>query len=141
MKPVFQTKFSLFYSDGKRLNYGNCLVACFASILEVPIDEVPNLYVFYGLDKSDDKDITQHFWFTVMNKWLNLKHNKALKYYNLSDSTDQKYIIMRGLSMRKKPHCCVYQNVDGKFTPYFDPHQTSEFLSEEHYYYSVEDLM
>ena len=31
-------------------------------------------------------------------------------------------------------------NLDGKFTPYFDPHQTSEFLFEEHYYYSVEDL-
>ena len=78
MKPTLQTKFSLFYSDGRRLNYGNCLVACFASILEVPIDEVPNLYVFYGLDKNDNKDITNHFWFTVMDKWLNLKHNKKV---------------------------------------------------------------
>ena len=37
MKPISQTKNSLFFSDGTRLTYGNCLVACIASILEEPI--------------------------------------------------------------------------------------------------------
>ena len=75
MKKVNQTKYSLFYSDGKRMTYGNCLIACFASILELPIDEVPNVYVFYGLDK--DKTLRgEHQWFKIMDLWLNMKYNK-----------------------------------------------------------------
>ena len=133
MKTVSQTKFSLFFSDGTRLTYGNCLVACIASILEEPIDEVPNLYTFYGLD--DDQ-----LWFKVINMWLEKKHKKALVKYSLDEETNEPFVIMRGLSKRGKPHTCIYENRSNQLVPYFDPHPTSEYLSTEHYYYTIESI-
>ena len=136
MKPVYQTKFSLFYSDGKRLTYGNCLIACIASMMDLPIDEVPNVYTFYGLD-SEEK-IEDKLWFKTIDLWLERKFNKNLKYNNIGDTTNQKYVIMRGLSMRGKPHTCLYENSDDKLIPFFDPHQTSEFLSRQDYFLTIE---
>ena len=140
MKKVNQTKYSLFYSDGKRMTYGNCLIACFASILELPIEEVPNVYVFYGLDKNKTLKPGEHQWFKIIDLWLNMKYNKTLKYKGLNEIPTEEFVIVRGLSTRKKPHCCVYQKVNNKLVPYFDPHPTSEFLSEEHHYYTILDL-
>lgn len=133
MKTVSQTKFSLFFSDGTRLTYGNCLVACIASILEEPIDEVPNLYTFYGLE--DDQ-----LWFKVINLWLEKKHKKTLTKHSLDEETNEPFVIMRGLSKRGKPHTCIYENRSNQLVPYFDPHPTSEYLSAEHYYYTIESI-
>ena len=128
-----QTKFSLFFSDGTRLTYGNCLVACIASILGEPIDEVPNLYTFYGLD--DDQ-----LWFKVINMWLEKKHKKVLVKHSLDEETNEQFVIMRGLSMRGKPHTCIFENREGNLVPYFDPHPTTEYLSKQHYYYTIESV-
>lgn len=136
MKPVYQTKFSLFFSDGKRLTYGNCLIACIASIMDLPIDEVPNVYTFYGLDNK--KEIKESLWFQVMDLWLMNKFGKKLKYNNIDSKTEQEYVIMRGLSMRGKPHTCIYKNIEGELEPFFDPHQTSEYLSRCDYYLTIE---
>lgn len=129
MKPTNQTKFSLFYSNGDRMTYGNCLVACIASILEVPIDEVPNVYVFYGIKETDQQD--QPIWLSVLNDWLMFKHSlklvKVTKYSELSNG----YFIARGFSKRNKPHCVVMH----KLMPDFDPHPTSEGLKSIDYYY------
>ncbi|MFA5300686.1 MAG: hypothetical protein WC389_21060 [Lutibacter sp.] len=52
MNPLLQTKF------GKE---GNCLCACIASLLEIPIESVPN-------PKHDD-------WVEEINQWLIENHN------------------------------------------------------------------
>lgn len=140
MIKINQTKHSLFYSDGKRMTYGNCLIACFASILELPIDEIPNLYVFYGLDKNKTLKPYEHQWFKIMDLWLNMKYGKTLRYEEFEKKPTQEFVVVRGLSKRVKPHCCVYQNINGKLIPYFDPHPTSEFLIEEHYFYTINTL-
>ena len=88
MKLTNQTKYSLFYSDGTRLTYGNCLIACVASFLDEPIDEVPNVYTFYGLDEKD-KTTEDHAWFKVMNLWLDLKHQKCIKIHSLDEVTKE----------------------------------------------------
>ena len=95
MKLVSQTKFSLFYSDGKRLTYGNCLIACIASILEQPIDEVPNVYTFYGLDEPNT-NIDNHLWFNVMNSWMTKKFNKKITVHTLNESPTEDFVIVRG---------------------------------------------
>ena len=138
MKPVNQTKFSLFYADGSRLNYGNCLIACVASILEERIDEVPNVYTFYGLD-DNSTPMEDKYWFKTLNTWLKLKHNKTFQRNDLDVISNVEYVIMRGLSMRGKPHCCIYKNNNGYYSPYFDPHPTSQYLSETHYYFTIEN--
>ena len=83
MKPVYQTKFSLFYSSGKRLTYGNCLIACVASMVDLPIDEVPNVYTFYGLDFEEK--IENKLWFKTLEIWLKNKFNKKLKYNDINE--------------------------------------------------------
>jgi hypothetical protein len=137
MKLTNQTKYSLFYADGTRLTYGNCLIACVASLLDEPIDEVPNVYTFYGLDEKD-KTTEDHAWFKVMNLWLDLKHQKCIKKHSLDDVTKEEYVIMRGASQRGKPHCCIFKNENGTFLPHFDPHPTLQYLQQNHYYYTIE---
>jgi hypothetical protein len=59
MIPVHQTTFGV-----KRFPYvpGNCLSACIASILEIPLEEVPNF-----VDTSDHRD---GLWVGRLNAWL-----------------------------------------------------------------------
>lgn len=138
---IYQNKFSLFYSDGTRLTYGNCLVACVASLLDVAIDEVPNIYTFYGLDDKENKDINNHLWFQVLNMWMEKKYNRCLVYNELDTPSSKQYVIMRGLSQRGKPHTCIYtQNSNGELKPFHDPHPTGEFLKKEQYYYTIETI-
>jgi hypothetical protein len=140
VKTVSQTKFSLFFSDGTRLTYGNCLVACIASVLGEPIEEVPNLYTFYGLDDKENTETENHLWFKVINLWLEKKYKKTLVKHSLEEETHEQFVIMRGLSMRGKPHTCIFENREGKLVPYFDPHPTKEYLSKQHYYYTIESI-
>jgi len=140
VKTTNQTKFSLFYADGTRLTYGNCLVACIASILDESIDEVPNLYTFYGLDEKENKETEDHLWFKVINLWLEKKYKKVLIKHPLDEPTQEQFVIMRGLSMRGKPHTCIFENREGNLLPYFDPHPTKQYLSTEHYYYTIESI-
>jgi hypothetical protein len=140
MKPLSQTKNSLFFSDGTRLTYGNCLIACVASILDEPIDEVPNIYTFYGLGEKTDK-IENQIWFEVLNKWLTLKHNKCLRVHEIGDEVVQPYVIMRGLSKRSRPHCVIYKNENNYLVPFFDPHPTKEYLAQEHFFLTIEECI
>lgn len=140
VKTTTQTKFSLFYADGTRLTYGNCLIACIASILEEPIDEVPNVYTFYGLDDKENTETENHLWFKVINLWLEKKYKKVLIKHNVDDPTNESFVIMRGLSHRGKPHTCIFKNENGNLLPHFDPHPTHQFLERYHYFYTIEDI-
>jgi hypothetical protein len=64
MIPVIQTKVSVINSKGENVVHGNCLAACIASMLELPITEVPNVEVFYNLPEGDD------FYWDVLEKFL-----------------------------------------------------------------------
>lgn len=138
MRQVFQTKFSIFLAGGKRLTYGNCLVACVASLLDERIDEVPNCYTFYGLADDQHPKGETPMWQAVLNLWLTNKHQKIMLAHSLTEPTQEEFVIMRGNSLRGKPHCCIFRQVDGKFIPYFDPHPAAQFLKEEHHYYTIE---
>jgi hypothetical protein len=100
---------------------------------------------FYGLNCQTNlmiktNGVENHLWFKVINLWINIKFNKEFKVNPIDEKTSCEYVIMRGLSQRKKPHCCIYKNDNGILEPYFDPHPTAQFLSEEHYFYTIEDL-
>ena len=141
MKTTSQTKFSLFFSDGTRLTYGNCLVACIASILEEPIDEVPNLYTFYGLDEPENTETEDHLWFKVINLWLDKKYKKVLIKHSLDEETQEEFVIMRGLSKRLKPHTCIFKNEGGNLLPHFDPHPTKCLINTFLYFLSNHKLI
>jgi len=140
MKPIEQTKFSLFYPDGKRATYGNCLVANIASILEISINEVPNIYVFYGMEKKETP-IEEQTWFKVLNMWLKFKFNKIITKHELNEPTQSKYVIIRGLSPNNRAHTCIYENTQKGFIMIHDPHPLTIGLKESQYYYTIEDLV
>jgi hypothetical protein len=140
MKQTNQTKFSIFFADGRRLTYGNCLVACVASILDEPIEEVPNVYTFYGMEDRGGKTLEDPLWMRVLNLWMEKKHKKKISISSKDNPPKEEYVIMRGKSLRDHPHCCIYKKEGEDLVPFFDPHPTSQFLKEQHYYYLIEKI-
>ena len=136
MIPVVQTKVSVANTKGKTIVYGNCLAACIASMLEVPITEVPNVEVFYTLPDGDD-----YYW-DVLEKFLKhrdyelstddrfkvfhdlnfgIEKGKRLEYI---EQCRNKYYLVSGKSPRGLSHITIWKN--GKLK--HDPHPTKEGL-------------
>lgn len=149
MIPVTQTKVSVKNSAGETVVYGNCFAAVVASMLEVPITEVPNVEVFFHIN-----DIT---WCQVMDTWLKSKgweHSGDNRYkcyhpdlLDLSeyapDFVDINYEMLKdnyyfvvGKSPRGINHVCIYQN--GKMV--WDPHPSREGLVTIEYFESLEKI-
>lgn len=90
MKPILQTKFD---------KEGNCLAACIASILEIDINEIPDL-----------PDEPAGEWFLIINEFLNPRGY----YYLTVDVLDDRmpilgYHIMQGMT-KKGYHAVVGKN-------------------------------
>lgn len=60
MKPIYQTKFGS--------KEGNCFQACIASILEISIEDVPDI------DPAGKAENDQLSWPRKLNQWLNDKY-------------------------------------------------------------------
>lgn len=132
MIPVTQTKVVVRNSSNEMVVRGNCYAACIASIMELPITEVPNVEVLFHMDDS--------YWAIVTQAWLNslgweLCTNDDFKIYHdenkyigrreeLDAVCRDKYYLVSGESVRGVKHMCIYQN--GKLV--HDPHPTKEGL-------------
>jgi hypothetical protein len=100
MRPVDQTSFGV-----KRFPHvpGNCLSACIASILEMPVEEIPNF-----VDTSDYRD---GLWVGRLNAWLETLGLYA--YTVLADEWDVHtnppvgYYIAYGRSINNNLHAVV----------------------------------
>ena len=75
MKPVVQTITSV--EEG-----GNCLAACLASLLEMPIAVVPNAALIWR--DGDDEDVTARGW-ALVRDWL---ETLGLDIWNMGDGDD-----------------------------------------------------
>ena len=122
MIPITQTKVVVKNSKGEMVVRGNCWAACIASLLELPIEEVPNVEVFFDHET---------FWYDAMVTFLDLKG------YSFKDSSNvfamgleienyehDKFYLVAGKSVRGVAHSVIYQN--GKMV--HDPHPTREGL-------------
>ena len=101
---------------------GNCFAACVASILELPISEVPNFV--------EHKD-----WPIPFQEWL---RNRGLFYTNIDLESHSKvfglgilcmfggYSILSGLTERGTLHSVVGKGID----MIFDPHPSRKGLKE-----------
>lgn len=120
MIPTKQTKVHKVAPDGTVLERGNCYAACWASILEIPLEEVPAFE-----DLPDDGS-----WFNETVKWLDSK-NLDLYYSYLDEVPHKTYAIACGVSPRGSwGHCVIY--LDGKLV--FDPHPSGAGLVQADYY-------
>lgn len=134
MKPIQQVVF-----DDRR---GDCLAACIASILEVPLEAVPNFRAIQEDDASVDMILEA-------DKWLRANHGKrfiSIELYSDRDGTrgqhltdqmicnrlfhvnENEYVILSGESPRKnadgskKYHCVVGRADCWGFDVVHDPH-------------------
>ena len=64
MIPVTQTKVVVRNSKGEMIVRGNCFPACIASLLELPIQEVPNVELFMEENNANTD------WIDVINMFL-----------------------------------------------------------------------
>ena len=85
----------------KRFPYepGNCLSACVASILELPITAVPNF-----IDPRDDRD---GLWAARLDAWLAGLGWYAVHAPGSSAGAPDEFCIAWGLSVRGRPHAVV----------------------------------
>lgn len=149
MNKVWQTKVVVRNSDDDIVVNGNCYAAAIASMMELPIEQVPNVEVLFNMS---DKD--KFFWDDVMNKWLNNRN------YNIQDASEfrifhpeifepefkehgltfniaeerkklkDQFYFCEGPSKRGVFHICIYQN--GQLV--HDPHPTNEGLVTVNYF-------
>lgn len=151
MIPVTQTKVVVKNSKDELVVRGNCFAACIASIIEKPIEEVPNVETLFHINSS--------FWIEVMLAYLNSigwdlcsddmfkrfhpdlfgydfrgtdENGKIPQYYEYKD----KYYLVSGKSARGVNHVCIYQN--GILI--HDPHPTKEGLITLEYFESLEKM-
>lgn len=147
MIPVTQTKFVIKNKKEEMVVRGNCYAACIASILELPITEVPNVEVLFHVNDT--------FWAEVMHTYLNSigwelssdimlqrfhpqsgysfegtdENGKIPEYYQYKDM----YYLVSGMSPRGVQHMCIYQN--GKLV--HDPHPSRDGILTEEYFESL----
>lgn len=135
MIPVTQTKVCVYDSAGNMLINGNCLAACIASLLELPITEVPNVEVLFDADNPTFYYSTLQIW--LKSKGYQIKEDNRFKIFHwggaIEPETTDKYYLVTGVSPRGVKHVCIYKN--GKLV--HDPHPSQEGLMMLEYFESV----
>jgi hypothetical protein len=134
MIPVTQTKTVIRNKDGQMIVRGNCYASCIASILEVPITEVPNVEVLYDHES---------FWLEVMLTFLNIKGWELCSVddvfaidLELKNYKQDQFYLVGGMSCRGVNHMVIYQN--GKMV--HDPYPTKEGLIRIHEIQTLEKI-
>lgn len=110
MKPVFQTLF-----DERD---GNCLQACLASVLELPLSAVPNL-------------IARDDWWKAMNAWLTVERGLELMAFPVGEWKPTGLHLTSGAGSRNMEHVVVSHR--GRMV--HDPHVAGKGLVEEKTYW------
>jgi len=150
MIPVTQTKSSLKNSKGEQVQFGNCWSAAIASILELPISDVPNFEVWFQWKDGFWFDLTTRFLIKTKHKLVYANdfrafHPKlALSWFNETegknpdglpfeqwaeitrDNLENEYYFVSGLSPRGVQHVTIWQN--GNMV--HDPHISRDGILE-----------
>jgi hypothetical protein len=130
MKPVMQTKFS----NKEGTEHGNCLSACVASILEIPLSEVP---LFEELGKEWGKAFFELFYKHGYDICIN-ENEVDLLNPEKAKGIDG-YVIVGGDSFREwvvNGHGCLYKN--GKLA--HDPHPSGQGIKKFREFWMIEKL-
>lgn len=153
MIPVTQTKVVVKNSKGDEVVRGNCFAASIASILELPIEQVPNVEVFFHMPDSS-------YWMEVMMTFLNslgwdlvtdhdycvfhpshhsmvrIPENEDPDKYITQKMSELKddYYLVSGPSVRGVNHITIYKA--GAMV--HDPHPTREGIKELHRFFSLQ---
>lgn len=143
MIPVTQTKVVIKNSKGEIIVRGNCYAACIASILELPITEVPNVEVFYHMDNGYHSEVMLTF---LQSKGWDLCNDERYRCFhtvftdkNYSEMDKMQkilkddYYLASGKSARGVQHICIFKN--GNLV--HDPHPSKEGILTFDYFQSI----
>lgn len=129
MKPVKQTKFGF--------PYGNCMAACAASILEIPLEDVPDFTADYDAS-SDDADQDRVFWQAWYAWWrergyhcVMLRGRGIEQDLTVIDGWEGMPVLLGGKSPRGEWGHCVVGKM-GRYKPHLvhDPHPDGTGLEQ-----------
>lgn len=146
MIPVTQTKVVIKDSQDEIVVHGNCYAAAIASMIELPITEVPNVEVFFHLPAGSS------YWQEVMLTFLESKgfelstddrfrvfhdgnfgvENGMRGHYMLE--CKNKYYLVSGRSKRGFSHMVIYKNG----TLAHDPHPSRDGVETIDYIQTIE---
>jgi hypothetical protein len=114
MKPITQTKFG---------REGNCLMSSIASILEIELEDCPDVFV----------DDSNPMWFSTIRQWLFSRGIRMRSYHDLANPP-QGYHVAHGNGPRGWDHACVA--LDGEIV--HDPHPDRTGLVQVRGYFILE---
>lgn len=106
MTPTDQTKFGP--------TEGNCMSACLAAMLEIPIEDVQ-------CEETDN-------WFKDVNDWLQDNHQLAMMEVSTIPYWYRGYFIVCGKSPRGIEHACIGHVKEGRVAVLHDPHPSRDGL-------------
>lgn len=105
MTPVMQSK--LYTKDG--IHNGNCLVACLASLLDMPLWMVPPFDDMFGRDD----------WRIRISEWLARLGYRFIKTEGHQVDQLPEYYIASGYSTRNVFHAVIYRNGELAHDPHY----------------------
>lgn len=134
MKPVDQ---SILYHEGSKIR-GDCYRACIASILELPLEEVPH---FMQIDVDTKEYYLGHVqnWLLEKGMFMMSLPEEINEYYKwIIDEKYPGYVIASGVSPRQPEGKTLHHAVvmkSGKIV--HDPHPSREGLVGEPLHYEI----
>lgn len=118
---MIQVNQRVFKHDPDNGQHGDCFLACLASLLEIELDQVPNLWKMYGTSGTS--------WFVGLNKWLGETYDLAYLEFQMVNrdvwrsfrdlNVDIGFHIISGPSPRLENVNHAVIGFNG--LPYFDP--------------------
>lgn len=113
---------TILASDPKRK--GNCVAACVATLLGVPLNEVPHFIEFgiaYG-DAEEDKVSNSNAWWAMLLGYLAGKGYWVTELEALADAEQGETLLVAGMSPRGVLHQVLYRDGD----LWHDPHPSRD---------------
>lgn len=117
---------------------GNCFPAVLASLLELPITEVPNIEVLFEMQTINWWDVVNGFLAHHGYKITEVSQLREWKINldNVQERFKDQYYMVTGPSPRGVNHIVIYKN--GIMV--HDPHPTREGLVREDYFEILESI-
>lgn len=107
MRKIIQDKFVKKNEAGEIIERGNCFASCIACIMDIPLNQVPNVEELFFIDGG--------YWWEVMLTWLTAKGWELtgvnMDYINSVSIPNGDYYLVTGKSPRGDfNHICIYQH-------------------------------
>ena len=110
---------TIFADDPKRK--GNCVAACVATVLGLPLDRVPH-FIEFGIAYGDSDDVAEvshgNNWWAMMLGFLAGHGRWIAELDKVTDADRHEFVLVAGMSPRGVVHQVIYR--EGRL--WHDPH-------------------